>query len=1128
MRPSRAQRMRRDKNISIHSQMQRKGGTNKSIMKRVLSLLLSVLMVAFLALPAAAAETTDETHTHEGDFRPMVYLGETYHYGTCTTCGEWVNEEHTMNGDTCTVCGYMDHDHDVDYMQENTLDGDIHYGTCKTCKAWIRAAHTYNESGICTVCDYEKHDHEVDSYQPRRYGDDDSCHYGTCSKCGLTIVQRHDMNGDTCKVCNYKEHDHIWQYTTNENRHRATCSECGLLAQYESHTYGENNICTVCGYQKHDHTFASYKTFVTPYGDYHGGTCLGCGKWIIGIHTYGEDGLCTVCDYKRHTHDVTSWHPEENADGPYHAGTCSVCNLSVPAYHTYGADGACTVCHYTEHTHKLINCQPSWNAGSTFHYGTCSVCNLSVSADHTYGADGACTACGYKEHKHELTNYRPIVGDSDGTYHAGTCTVCGLSIPAYHTFGDDNVCTLCGYTPHKHKVDNYSPFRDMHTGRCSVCKQWIQEEHNFVNGVCEACGCMDHTHNVTYTPIVNMDGERHYGTCTECNVWLSEPHTYGENNICTVCGYQKHDHQYAYTLVYEEDNSSLYHESLCTVCGLTVPGYHTMSNGTCTICGYQKHDHTWGESKATNDYYHAARCQECGLVSYNVHNFTDGTCSVCGFTQHEHQTTAYTRPYEEGCRGKCTECELWVVQSHTMVDGKCTVCGYQAHEHTLKYYAIGDKHYAICAGCGMYTHSEYHPLKGECPICHNQEREHEHTWDSGTVTRPATYTEEGEIQYSCTGCSATKTESIAKLARYCAHACTVCGGCTLPASDASCGYTRCACAQPQAPSRTTTEATLETTVPDLTLSAEKVELQPESPYGRYITGAAAGYRVKSVFDLSLLTSGSKYDLKTGESATVTLTVGVENAKRVAAGQLLLLHVGENGNTLYGPGGLTVTADVNNGTITFTTGSFSPFLLVENADTPAPAVLQVGQATVIKGREVTIPVTVTGNPGFATMGFQVSYDKTRLELLGCEMAPDGFELQINKENGKAVFVGAADYIEDGTLLNLRFKVLENAEDGLAEITLTVQEALNASENEVSFSVTSGGVQVVTRVLGDVNDDGKTGTLKDMLPDILRLKKYLAGYSVEINQLNADMNENGKVDLADLILLMQQCVGIQPEG
>ena len=161
-------------------------------------------------------------------------------------------------------------------------------------------------------------------------------------------------------------------------------------------------------------------------------------------------------------------------------------------------------------------------------------------------------------------------------------------------------------------------------------------------------------------------------------------------------------------------------------------------------------------------------------------------------------------------------------------------------------------------------------------------------------------------------------------------------------------------------------------------------------------------------------------------------------------------------------------------------------------------------------EFAVTLSLHDIPSIAALGFHISCDKTRLELLECEMAPEGFNLYINKENG--------------TLLNLRFKVLENAEDGLAEITLAVQEALNVSENKVSFSVTSGGVQVVTRVLGDVNDDGKTGSLLD----ILYLKKYLAGFSVKINQLNADMNEDGEVKLADLILLMQQYVEEKIEG
>ncbi len=194
-----------------------------------------------------------------------------------------------------------------------------------------------------------------------------------------------------------------------------------------------------------------------------------------------------------------------------------------------------------------------------------------------------------------------------------------------------------------------------------------------------------------------------------------------------------------------------------------------------------------------------------------------------------------------------------------------------------------------------------------------------------------------------------------------------------------------------------------------------------------------------------------------------------------------------------------------------------------AETPRLKIEVPGQ-NVKPQEEFAVTLSLHDIPSIAALGFHISYDKTRLELLECEMAPEGFNLYINKENGKAVFVGAADYIEDGTLLNLRFKVLENAEDGLAEITLAVQEALNVSENKVSFSVTSGGVQVVTRVLGDVNDDGKTGSLLD----ILYLKKYLAGFSVKINQLNADMNEDGEVKLADLILLMQQYVEEKIEG
>jgi len=48
-----------------------------------------------------------------------------------------------------------------------------------------------------------------------------------------------------------------------------------------------------------------------------------------------------------------------------------------------------------------------------------------------------------------------------------------------------------------------------------------------------------------------------------------------------------------------------------------------------------------------------------------------------------------------------------------------------------------------------------------CSACQNVEKAN-HTWNSGSVTKAASCKEEGVKTYTCTGCNATKTESIAK------------------------------------------------------------------------------------------------------------------------------------------------------------------------------------------------------------------------------------------------------------------------------------------------------------------------------------------------------------------------------
>lgn len=87
---------------------------------------------------------------------------------------------------------------------------------------------------------------------------------------------------------------------------------------------------------------------------------------------------------------------------------------------------------------------------------------------------------------------------------------------------------------------------------------------------------------------------------------------------------------------------------------------------------------------------------------------------------------------------------------HNYVDGVCTVCGAlePTHEHS----------YSKWLSDGTDTHSR------RCTECDHVETE-PHTWNGGTVTKPATEDSQGERTYACTVCSEEKTEVIPKIER---------------------------------------------------------------------------------------------------------------------------------------------------------------------------------------------------------------------------------------------------------------------------------------------------------------------------------------------------------------------------
>ena len=180
------------------------------------------------------------------------------------------------------------------------------------------------------------------------------------------------------------------------------------------------------------------------------------------------------------------------------------------------------------------------------------------------------------------------------------------------------------------------------------------------------------------------------------------------------------------------------------------------------------------------------------------------------------------------------------------------------------------------------------------------------------------------------------------------------------------------------------------------------------------------------------------------------------------------------------------------------------------DTNAPTIT-VATVNGSAGKEVTVGISIENNPGIAGMTFALDYDKTRIELVGYEdSGMKGWTIGV--ENAGASWAEIADYTDNGEILKLKFRVLDNAADGMAHIRIIELETFNSDEKEVKTVAASGSVNVINRFPGDINDDGKVD-----IRDAIRLAKYLAKENVEINLSNANVNGDDKVDVRDLIRL-----------
>lgn len=217
------------------------------------------------------------------------------------------------------------------------------------------------------------------------------------------------------------------------------------------------------------------------------------------------------------------------------------------------------------------------------------------------------------------------------------------------------------------------------------------------------------------------------------------------------------------------------------------------------------------------------------------------------------------------------------------------------------------------------------------------------------------------------------------------------------------------------------------------------------------------------------------------------------------------------------------------TISITYGSFTRSFVVavqERSAIVANGSFIVDDLIGRLGEEVRIPVTITNNTGIAGICHQITFQVANLKFVGVEMMGQfaNGTVIVNDENadeGSATIVWftGMDIQETGVMYELIFQIQETATDGITAVELNFADNDNGniSGENVIFGKQDGSVDIRSYWLGDLNGDRKCAMV-----DLVMLAQYIAGFDMTLTAkqlLSADVNEDGSIDIHDIILLNQ---------
>lgn len=188
----------------------------------------------------------------------------------------------------------------------------------------------------------------------------------------------------------------------------------------------------------------------------------------------------------------------------------------------------------------------------------------------------------------------------------------------------------------------------------------------------------------------------------------------------------------------------------------------------------------------------------------------------------------------------------------------------------------------------------------------------------------------------------------------------------------------------------------------------------------------------------------------------------------------------------------------------------------------PMTITASTKTALPGSSVDIDVSLKDNPGVASIGLDVAYNKNILTLekvtYNTEFGGTTQTSPLTDNPARLLWVNpSAEFTSDAVFATLTFKISENAKDGVkSPITLTYDQndIYNINENNVVCAVENGAVTITDVIPGDINNDKSVNN-----KDVTRLMQYLAHWTVEVNALALDTNGDKSVNNKDVSRLMQ---------